>query len=51
MSAGVSSNAHALLTVDGVGWHHVGDKRRVRQNITLLSLTPYSPELNPAENM
>jgi len=51
ISATVTPGAHAVLTVDGAGWHQVGDKLRVPDNITLLHLPPYSPELNPVENV
>jgi transposase len=51
ISANVASGAHAILTVDGAGWHQTGDKLRVPDNITLLHLPPYSPELNPVENV
>jgi transposase len=40
-----------VLTIDGAGWHQKGDKLRVPDNITLLHLPPYSPELNPVENV
>ncbi len=46
----VTPGAHALLIVDGAGWH--GAKGlRVPDNITLLKLPPYAPELNPMENV
>jgi len=51
ISATVAPGAHAVLTVDGAGWHQTGDKLRVPDNITLLHLPPYSPELNPVENV
>jgi len=51
ISAAVAPGAHAVLTVDGAGWHQTGDKLRVPDNITLLHLPPYSPELNPVENV
>lgn len=51
ISANVAPGAHALLTIDGAGWHQTGDKLRVPDNITLLHLPPYSPELNPVENV
>ena len=51
ISKTVTPGAHALLTVDGAGWHQTGDKLRVPDNITLLHLPPYSPELNPVENV
>ena len=51
ISANIAPGAHGLLTVDGAGWHRTGDKLRVPDNITLLHLPPYSPELNPVENV
>jgi len=51
ISANVAPSAHALLTIDGAGWHQTGGKLRVPGNITLLHLPPYAPELNPVENV
>lgn len=46
----VTPGAHAVLVLDGAGWH--GAKAlRVPDNITLLPLPPYAPELNPIENV
>lgn len=39
---------HALLVVDGAGWHK-SKALEVPDNITLIPLPPYSPELNPIE--
>ena len=47
----LAPGAHALLVCDGAGWHQRGKKLLVPDNITLLSLPPYSPELNPMENV
>ena len=33
------------------GWHQPGERLRVPDNVTLLPLPPYSPELNPMENI
>jgi transposase len=39
----------AVVVLDGAGWH--GSPRlKVPDNIVLLPLPPYAPELNPAEN-
>jgi len=46
----VAAGAIALLIVDGAGWH-TSPKLVVPENIVLLKLPPYSPELNPAENV
>ncbi len=51
ISALVAAGAHAVMTVDGAGWHKPGDKLRLPHNISLLILPPYSPELNPVENV
>jgi transposase len=51
ISSQVAPGAHAILTLDGAGWHQRGGKLRVPDNITLLPLPPYSPELNPVENV
>jgi transposase len=50
ISRTVAQGAHAVLVLDGAGWH--GSKAlRVPDNITLLPLPPYAPELNPVENV
>jgi hypothetical protein len=46
----VSPGAHAVLVLDRAGWHG-SQGLIVPRNITLLPLPPYSPELNPAENV
>jgi transposase len=51
ISAQVSPGAHAVLVCDGAGWHQRGKKLQVPDNIILLSLPPYTPELNPMENV
>ena len=51
ISAQVAPAAHAILVCDGAGWHQRGMRLVVPNNITLLSLPPYSPELNPMENV
>ena len=47
----VAPGAHAVLVCDGAGWHQHGERLTVPHNITLLPLPPYSPELNPTENI
>jgi len=50
ISRTVAEGAHAILVLDGAGWH--GSKALcIPENITLLMLPPYSPELNPIENV
>jgi transposase len=51
ISRWVSPGAFAVLTLDGAGWHQTGDGLVVPNNIGLLRLPPYSPELNPVENI
>ena len=47
----VAEDAHAVVVLDGAGWHQTGGRLRVPGNISLLRLPPYSPELNPQENV
>lgn len=51
ISTQVASGAHCLLVCDRAGWHQKGERLIVPDNITLLALPPYSPELNPMENV
>lgn len=51
ISSQVTPGSHAVLICDGAGWHQTGGELDVPDNITLLSLPPYSPELNPMENV
>ncbi len=46
----VATGAHAVLVLDGAGWHG-GHALVVPDNIFLVLLSPYSPELNPVENV
>jgi hypothetical protein len=39
-----------VLIFDGAGWHRANDLR-VPKNMVLISLPPYSPELNPVEHI
>lgn len=50
ISRTVSEGAHAVLVLDGAGWH-ASKALRIPDNITLLQLPPYAPELNPVENV
>jgi transposase len=50
ISQAVSPGAHAALVFDGAGWHGSEDLV-VPENMTLITLPPYSPELNPVENV
>jgi hypothetical protein len=46
----VAAGAHAVLVLDKAGWH-TSPKLRNPENITLLRLPAYAPELNPVENL
>jgi transposase len=50
ISKSVGPGARAVLVLDGAGWH--GSPRlRVPDNIGLLPLPRYAPELNPVEDV
>ena len=51
ISRHVAPGAHAVIILDGAGWHQTGGKLQIPDNISLLPLPPYSPELNPVENV
>ena len=46
----VTAGAIALIIIDGASWHS-SPKLVVPDNIVLLPLPPYAPELNPVENI
>jgi hypothetical protein len=46
----VAPGAHAILVLDGAGWHGAHGLI-VPENLSLLTLPPYAPELNPIENV
>ena len=50
ISSIVDPGAHAVLILDGAGWHIAHDLV-VPDNITLLTLPACAPELNPVENV
>src|SRR5689334_21827527 len=50
ISSQVSTAAHAVVILDRAGWHR-SQGLVVPDNITLLELPPYSPELNPVERI
>jgi hypothetical protein len=50
ISTHVALDVHAVVIVDGAGWH-IADALVVPNNISLLFLPPYSPELNAQENI
>jgi transposase len=51
ISRHVATGAHAVVVLDGAGWHQTGGQLRMPENISLLHLPSYSPELNPVENV
>jgi transposase len=51
ISRHVAPGAHAIVVLDGAGWHKIGGRLHVPDNISLLPLPSYSPELNPVENI
>ena len=50
LSRELPAGVHAVLIWDGAGYHTRGDLE-VPSNISLILLPPYSPELNPVENL
>jgi DDE superfamily endonuclease len=51
VSTQIAPGAHAVVVLDGAGWHQQGGRLKVPNNLTLLPLPPYSPELNGAEGL
>ena len=50
LSRELPAGVHAVLIWDGAGFHTSGDLE-VPRNISVILLPPYSPELNPVENL
>jgi hypothetical protein len=50
LSGHVTPRAHAVLVLDGAGWHSAKDLRWP-SHVTPLPLPAYSPELNPQERV
>jgi transposase len=46
----VAPGSHAALVLDGAGYH-IADALAVPDNVTIVRLPPYAPELNPIENV
>ena len=46
----VAAGSHAALVLDGAGYH-IAAALTIPENITLVRLPPYAPELNPIENV
>ena len=51
ISTQVAPGAIAVLVCDGAGWHQTGGALAVPATIVPLHLPPYSPELDPMENV
>ncbi len=49
-AATLTEDEHAVMLWDGAGFH-TSKRLQVPDNITLIQLPPYSPELNPIENL
>ncbi len=50
ISINVDKNSHAIVLMDQAGWHRSKDLS-IPENITIVLLPPYSPELNSQENI
>ena len=48
ISLSVPKGRHALVIMDGAGWHQ---DFHTRNNVSMLKISPYSPELNPCEQV
>ncbi|VAV97258.1 hypothetical protein MNBD_ALPHA02-990 [hydrothermal vent metagenome] len=46
----VAQGAHAVVLMDGAGWHKADDLN-IPANLFTMLIPPYSPELNPVENI
>jgi transposase len=46
----VAAGSHAVLILDGAGYH-IAAALTIPENVTLVRLPPYAPELNPIENV
>jgi transposase len=49
-AATIGDDEHVAMVLDQAGWHASG-ALRIPDNITLVPLPPYSPELNPVERV
>ncbi len=49
-STTLATDGHAVMVADQAGWH-VAFALKVPDNVTLVLLPPYSPELNPVERV
>jgi hypothetical protein len=51
LSTEVAPGSIAVVVCDGAGWHQRSKNLTVPDNVRLLPLPPYSPELNPMEKV
>ncbi len=49
-AATLPGGVHAAMLLDGAGWHVAGDIV-APENVSLIFLPPYSPQLNPPERL
>lgn len=50
ISQATPSGRHAVVIMDGAGWHQLALANEF-ENLTIIKLPPYSPELNPIEQV
>lgn len=50
ISKNVTNGYHAVVVMDKAGWHLANDLD-IPSNMTIIKLPPYSPELNPMEQV
>lgn len=50
ISKNVAKGYHAVIVMDKAGWH-LASELDIPKNITIIKLPPYSPELNPMEQV
>ena len=50
ISRSIAPGAHGVLILDGAGWHGAA-ALVIPDNLSLLTLPPYSPDLNPVGNV
>lgn len=50
LSEQVGNDVHVILVLDQAGWH-TAKALKIPENISLLYLPPYSPELNAVERL
>jgi len=51
ISTQITPGSVGVVICDGAGWHQTGGELKPPDNIVLLPLPPYAPELNPMENV